>query len=173
MRRILSWSLCGLLAVSMAHAADAPKLPMTEANNAAAGYAGTLNFYVGRMAFACESVLGRPEGFDKTVVAQWRAHGENGRLFAGAVAYLGDSLKFIEQTQGDDAGNAFFAATSRPAIEKAKAEVASEVTGTNEQKTATCHRFLAHVADGSLDITSKSEHYQALSRMADAAAGHP
>jgi len=135
--------------------------PFSESLNAAAVAAGSLNFYIGRMARDCQPILEEPQSFIQGTVSFWQKN--NGVYVRAAIVYLGSLTEHLEKTKGKE----FATAVQREAIKAVRTsaiKLVSDFTNKHGIKEA-CTRFRSLVRSNAYDITSAHPLYSDLKEL--------
>lgn len=150
--------------------ADQASLPTasdaTEERSAASGFAGTMHYYIGRMASACRPILDEPDTHPKALVDAWQRRADNDLAYRTAVGYETSLMDAAAGTDGEAAAEK--SALGRMATIRRKGDdlVRSQLTGGDDDKTKVCRAFEQNVLSGHYDFTRDTPHYQTLMGMA-------
>jgi len=133
---------------------------MLESRNAAAGFAGTLKFAIGRAARRCRTLLGKDEAWMRGVVDSWLER--NGRFSEAAEMWSSLLATSVAKARGDAAGQEV--ARQIVDIISADAErlVISYLGETEDQQKQACTTYAQSIADGRFDIPPTAEMYPEL-----------
>ncbi len=137
---------------------------LMEQRNAAAGFAGTVKFAVGRAARTCGELLGKDEQYMRAIADDWTQR--NSRYATAAERWTSMLLTAMAQAQGREAASRAYeqlmAAVQRDAAQSVAALLGSEPA---VQKSR-CEQLPAVIANGALDITPQAPLYAELQELA-------
>jgi hypothetical protein len=152
--------LCVLPGAALAH--DSPQLTqqLLESRNAAAGFAGTLKFAVGRAARTCRDVLGKDDAYMTAIVNDWLSR--NGDYSGAAEKWTSFVVSSIANQQGLAKGLAARDEIFATVKVDAQKEVDSLLGTTDADKAKACLNFPAEIHAGKLDITPSAKLYPEL-----------
>lgn len=139
----------------------------SEERSAASGFAGTMNYYIGKMASACRPILGAPDTYPKALIDTWRQHADNDLYFRTAARYEALLIDAVAGSSSEDAARKV--ALDRVAVLRRDGDdlVHSQLAGNTDENAARCRRFEQNVRAGRFDFTRTTPHYQTLSSMAE------
>jgi hypothetical protein len=152
--------LCVLPSASFAHDSHQLTQQLLESRNAAAGFAGTLKFAVGRAARTCRDVLGKDDTYMYAIVNDWLSR--NGVYSGAAERWTSFVVSSIANQQGLAKGLAARNEIFDTVKLDGQKEVDSLLGTTDAEKAKACLNFPAAVHAGKLDITPSAKLYPEL-----------
>lgn len=163
MRKHLVFLAVLLAFMSLAQAKGLSKEVLNR-RNAAASYAGTVKFAVGRAARTCRDVLGKDDQYMRAIADEWTQR--NLRYASSAERWLTVLVATINEGSGREA-----ALEARDKlvghIQNEGMKSAIRLVGTEPaMQKERCEKFPALVSSGSLDITEKAPLYKELQELA-------
>lgn len=145
------------------HATAAPApLPITEARNAAAGYAISHHRFIEKLAAACRALPAPVPALADSALAGWRER--NGETVRAAEAWALYTMAMIGNQEGDEAARAFHADTSRTLEAGAESKLRM-VLGNRDADAAACGRWLGLVDERELEMSLEAEFQRELAEI--------
>lgn len=134
-----------------------------ERRNAAAAYAGTLKFAVGRAALLCRTALGRDEQYMRAIADEWTQR--NLRYAVAAERWSTLVVMAVDQASGREAAlrarDQILDTVSREGVRAAEQMVGTEL----QVRKLKCESLAGTVSNGTLDITESAKLYPELQEL--------
>lgn len=134
-----------------------------ERRNAAAAYAGTLKFAVGRAALLCRNALGRDDQYMHAIADEWTHR--NLRYAMAAERWSTMVVMAVDQSSGREAAlrarDQILETVSREGVRAAEQMVGSEP----QVRKLKCESLAGTVSNGTLDIKESAKLYQELQEL--------
>ena len=137
---------------------------LMERRNAAAGFAGTVKFSVGRAARTCRDLLGKDDQYMRAIADEWTQR--NSRYATAAERWTSMLLTAIAQAQGREAANKAYAQIMTIVQRDAEQSVQALLGTDPEVRKTRCEKLPAVISNGGLDITASAPLYQELQELA-------
>lgn len=147
-RTLLALSAAATLATLSAHAQDGGAA--SESRDAAAGFMGTTNFSIGRIASECLAVVGRPES-PQDYVAVWQRR--NATYWLAARKYMIKRLDEALASGGAAKRDSVLAAYAAAVRREGEASAQSWITRGSREEA--CMRAISLIDAGGLDVTRR------------------
>lgn len=154
-----------------AHAGTSSKLTpeLMESRNAAAGFAGTMKFAVGRGARECRDVLGKDDSYMHAIVDDWLSR--NGTYSHAAESWTSLILTSVANNVGPEKAREMGATIMRTIQTNAQTTVDGLLGTTAADQSTSCANFQGLVHSGKLDITPSAKLYPELQELVGAVTG--
>ncbi len=134
-----------------------------ERRNAAAAYAGTLKFAVGRAALLCRNALGRDDQYMHAIADEWTQR--NLRYAVAAERWSTMVVMAVDQASGRDAAlrarDQILDTVTREGVRAAEQMVGAEP----QVRKLKCESLAGTVSNGTLDIKENARLYQELQEL--------
>lgn len=126
----------------------------------AAGFAGTLKFFIGRAARDCKAHLDKNDEWMHGVVKNWMSR--NSKYAEAAEAWMSAYLTYIARENGMETGQEVKQKLLGGVTSTANSMTNEIIKGSQSQKKQACVIFEKNVVDGIYDITNESPFYEEL-----------
>jgi hypothetical protein len=160
-----------LAVAGQAYAGTSSKLTpqLMEARNAAAGFAGSLKFAVGRGARECRDALGKDDTYMKAIVDDWLSR--NGAYSKAAESWVSLVLTTVANNSGPAKAQEMGAAIFNTVQSSAQATVDGLIGTSAEEHAIKCQTYPDLIHSGKLDITPSAKLYPELQELVGAVTG--
>jgi hypothetical protein len=131
-----------------------------ETRNSAAGFAGTLKFFIGRTARDCKPYLNKDDDWMRGVVNNWMSR--NGDYAEAAEVWTSAYLTYIANQKGMEEGLSTKKKILEIVTSNANAMTSDLLTGNDSERAQACTDFENRVMTGMYDITEELPQYKDL-----------
>jgi len=152
-----------LMLLGYSVAATAAEERFTEKQAEAAGFAATMNFFIGRVSSECRDILRKEEAFTKQTLNKWLE--KNSPYVESAKVFIGQYQDHVTAKYGVEKGTEVFFKMIADIRTNGAASASNLLTGSKKKKKENCEKFVNDVYTGKYDISSKTPNYEGLMQL--------
>lgn len=169
--KLINMLICILLSlVLLGCATQSPRMnsqsDMTIKRNAAAGYVGSMKFFVGRVARNCRDLLNKNDKYMNNIVDSWIE--TNDSYVKASELWILTVVTGIAFKHNLEVAKKIKGQIAQSVSEHGDRSANDFLSGNTEENTSACLQFKSLVASGRFDITSKTPLYSHLEELVSA-----